>query len=80
MIDTLSYITKTISDFIFEHEDSFLERFCAVDAWALTELTYYDKGIKFTYVVDTGEHICDTLDWSEYNDFIESLKEKDYEY
>ena len=56
-------------DFIFEHEDEFLKSFAKVafdDVFCLSEISFGSDEIKIVYVLESGQHIQDTITTEEF--------------
>jgi hypothetical protein len=55
----------------FDHEPAFLERFCSGDAWQLINVSWSANHMKIGYIVDSGQHIGDSVAITEWLDFLD---------
>ena len=60
---------------VSEHEAAFLHDFCN-DAWILVEVSWDSENMRFVYVINSGQHISDSIKIEKWFEFIESKKEK----
>jgi len=51
---------------IFDNEISFLERFGKGQIMDLTEVSFTSHDLKIVYVLDCGQHVCDTVAMDDY--------------
>ena len=53
-------------EYIFDNEESFMDKF-AVGKWeTLIDVTFSDRYIKIVYLLDCGQHISDRISLDEY--------------
>lgn len=60
------------TDYIFNNEESFSERFVKADYWTLTEVSFTNKRVNFVYIHKHGERIADSITIDEYIDWVNS--------
>ena len=60
---------KKWEDFLFENEEKFLKRFCQ-NASELDKFSWNSENMHFTYVLDSGQHIGDSIKLKEWFDFL----------
>jgi len=73
-VEVLSAIREW-EQIIFQHEPAFLHDFCN-DAWILVEVSWDSENMRFVYVINSGQHISDSIKIEKWVEFIESKKEK----
>jgi hypothetical protein len=54
---------------IFDNEESFLKRFGKGSIMDLMEVSFTSQYLKISYVLDCGQHVCDTVKMSDYLDW-----------
>jgi hypothetical protein len=47
-------------EFIFEHEDDFLNVFTDGHGWTLTDVSFSSVSIKLVYILESGQHVADS--------------------
>jgi len=62
-------------DFVFKNGSSFLEMFGQARAWLLTNLYFGQEYIEFVYILDSGQHISDTISVDDFIVWVDSLLE-----
>jgi len=67
VIDTLDLWGKVA------HDDAFIERFCPT-AWVLTEVAWNAHQMRFVYILDSGQHVSDSVEIAEWLKFLEETK------
>ena len=55
--------------YIFENEESFLERFCKGNIMDLIDVTFSSTNIKMVYVLESGQHIADSATIEAYQEW-----------
>ena len=63
---------KKWETFLFENKEKFLKRFCQ-NAWYLDSFSWNSENMHFTYVLDSGQHIGDSIKLKEWFDFFEGV-------
>lgn len=56
---------------IYEHEQCFLDRFGKGDATDLVEVSFSETQIKIVYILDCGQHVCDSVDVADFVRWLE---------
>ena len=69
-------IIKDLENFIFEHENEFLDKFCGLDALDLTKFSINSENIEFTFAINSGQHICDSIKLQDLMIWISQIEEK----
>lgn len=54
---------------IFDNDESFLDRFGKGEIMDLTEVSFTSHHLKIVYVLDCGQHVCDTVAMDDYFDW-----------
>ncbi len=70
-------IIKDLESFVFEHESEFLAKFCGLDAIDLTKFSINSENIEFTFVINSGQHICNSIKRRDLMIWISQIEEKD---
>lgn len=61
ILQVLKYSTGVMIEFVFEHEELFVDEFIGGYIIAFTKLSFDDDNVHFVYVADSGTHICDYI-------------------
>jgi len=65
------------TEFTFEHEDEFLERFVKVDndsIFCLIKVSFGSDEIKFSYCLDNGKHFGDAITIDDFISWIRKVR------
>lgn len=62
---SLDVVDKEIG-YIFGNEESFLNRFCKSDWTDLTEVSFTRHDLKISYILYSGQHVCDRVVLEDY--------------
>jgi len=60
--------------FIYEHEESFLDKFGCRGWWTLTEVSLSDDHIHFVYVLNDGQHVAAAISLDKYLEWVKGVK------
>ena len=71
--NALREITNKLCTIIYDNEEEFLSKFCKFDATDLAEVSFNDVYVKVVYVSYEGEHICDSVDLCELEEWCGGL-------
>jgi hypothetical protein len=55
----------------YDEKDEFVEKFCP-EAWTLTSVSWNSEKMNFVYVLDSGQHVANSVKISEWFKFLES--------
>ena len=67
-------ILREWSSLAHDNESKFLDTFASGDdSWILTKLSWNDEKMHFTYILNTGQHICDSAKIEEWFKFLNEL-------
>lgn len=61
-LQVLNYSANVMVEFVFEHEELFVDEFIKNDIIAITKLSFDGENVHFVYVADSGSHISDSRD------------------
>jgi hypothetical protein len=76
ILQILKYSSSVICEFIFEHEESFVDSFMGGSIIAITKLSFDGDHVHFVYVADGGSHISDYINIEEFTTWaIKAFKE-----
>jgi hypothetical protein len=64
----LSVVDKEVC-YIFSNEKSFLDRFSKGDWMDLTEVSFSGHDLKISYILYSGQHVCDRVVLGDYLDW-----------
>lgn len=62
-------VLNTEIRYIFDNDESFLSRFGKGDIMDLIEISFTSHHVKIVYVLDCGQHVCDTVAMDDYMDW-----------
>ena len=63
--------------FIYDNEESFLEKFGQMnDVWMLIEVSFDSERVKFVYILDSGQHIVNSIKIEELIEWMKELTNK----
>ena len=58
-----------------DHENAFIDRFCkASNVMTVTEVSWNASSMKFTYIVECGQHVCDSAPIEAWIDFTKRFR------
>jgi len=60
-------------DFVFDHEKEFLAKF-ALEAYDLTNIYFSTERIKIYYILESGQHVTDSIETKDFVTWMESIK------
>ena len=66
-------VMREWDEVLFQHEKEFLHVFCH-DAWMLAEVSWSSENMRFVYIVESGQHICDSVKIEKWFEFMDSNK------
>ena len=69
---------EPLLDFIYEHESSFLEKFCGDTATDIISVSFNSELCKFTFLVDSGASIVNSIVPDELIDWMLDQGEGDF--
>ena len=78
-IDQITAIASELIKFIFDNEDSFLDRFGKFDATDLTEVGFSEHHVHITYVCYEGQHVCDSVCIEDFREWCGEIGEMESE-
>lgn len=70
-------IIEDLENFIFEHEFEFLAKFCGLNTIDLTKFSINSEFVEFTYVLESGQHICNSIKLQDLMIWVSQIEEKD---
>ena len=67
-----------MATFAFDHEDEFLKQFAkAQDVEDLVRVSWTEGSMDFVYVIESGQHLSDSVDISEWFKFMDKIRPLD---
>ena len=67
--DELFNVLERFEEIAFKYEDDLLDRFGKGTTWILTGISFGSRSFKINYILDCGQHVCDTFPISEWMEF-----------
>ena len=72
MVDILGKIEEA-EDFVFQNEAEFLDEFAKGMPEELASLGFGSEKVEFTYVMECGQHICDSVKMDKFLKWMDNL-------
>jgi hypothetical protein len=63
-------LLEKYTDLVFFYQDAFIDRFCKGEVMDLLDVSFSDESVHIRYVLDCGQHICDTFTTDEFCDWV----------
>lgn len=60
-VEIIKYSTSVMSEFIWDHEELFVDEFIGGYVIAFTKLSFDGEYVHFVYVADDGSHVSDYI-------------------
>jgi hypothetical protein len=77
-INILRATSDELSEMVFNNDDDFLERFSHDNsACDVTEVSYYEEGVRFTYLGWMGNHVISSISWESFEDWLIDMEDED---
>lgn len=70
-LNTLCELTNIVCD----NEYEFIKRFCHQSTMDVTNISFGTEVVAITYVLDSGQHIADTIDLEEFFQFVSAVQQ-----
>ena len=67
--DELLNTLERFEEIAFKYDDDLLDRFAKGKAQILTEIYFGSRSFRINYILDCGQHVCDSFPISEWLDF-----------
>jgi hypothetical protein len=67
-INILRATSDELSEMVFSHDNS---------ACDVTEVSYYEEGVRFTYLGWMGNHVISSISWESFEDWLIDMEDED---
>jgi hypothetical protein len=72
-IDYPTDVLNRLSEIVFDNSGTFIEKFCKGDVMDLYSVSFSESSVKFYFVLDSGQHISDSITIDEFIGFTDML-------